>query len=69
MVGDLENMVFFWVQMVLDFFGKGVKKGAIFGANVDYPQILSEFIAPGFFSFWQLFVNILIEKYFFSHWL
>ena len=31
MVGDLEKIVFFWVQMVLAFFGKGVKKGAIFG--------------------------------------
>ena len=61
MVGDLEKMVFFWVQMVLAFFGKGVKKGAIFGANVDYPPILSEFIAPVFFRFWQVFVYILIK--------
>ena len=61
MVGDLEKMVFFWVQMVLAFFGKGVKKGAIFGANVDYPQILSEFIAAGFFRFWHLFVYILVR--------
>ena len=64
MVGDLEKIVFFWVQMELAFFGKGrkgVKKGAIFGANVDYPQILSEFIVPGFFSFYQLFVYILIK--------
>ena len=59
MVGDLEKMVFFWVQMVLAFFGKGVKKGAIFVVNVDYPQILSEFIAPGFFSFGSLLFTFL----------
>ena len=40
MVGDLEKIVFFWVQMELAFFGKGVKKGAIFGERGLPPNLV-----------------------------